>query len=88
MTLPQLITITPNPVPYTPYWVLVCYDFDQSSTSPVELTISFGGNGNRYVTQVSKEKPCEPVYLPAGCTGINVTDESGQSQDAAAQVYP
>jgi hypothetical protein len=88
MPLPQLITISPNPIPSAPCWVLVCYDFSQSSVSSVELTISFGGKGDRYTTQVTREKPCVPVYIPAGCTGITVRDESGQSQDKSAPVLP
>lgn len=89
MPLPQLISISPNPIPSVPCWVLVCYDFDSTgATSPVILEISFGGTPWGYRVEVTKEKPCVPVYVPAGASSVDVEDTSGQSQDKAAQVLP
>lgn len=88
MTLPPLIRIDPNPIPSAPYWVLVCYDFSQGATSPVILHITFPGTPFGYKTEVDKDEPCTPVYVPAGADGVNVTDDSAQSQDAGAQVVP
>lgn len=89
MTLPQLISISPNPITSVPCWVLVCYDFDSTSaSSPVVLSISFGGLPDNYRTMVSKEEPCVRVYVPAGASSVQVVDTSAQSQDDAAQVLP
>lgn len=88
MTLPQLITISPNPIPYTPYWVLVCYEFSGGASSPVVLEVSFSGIPDEFRTEVSKERPCVPVYVPAGATALEIVDASLQSPDAAAPVYP
>lgn len=89
MPLPILISISPNPIPSVPCWVLVCYDFDSTeATSPVILEISFGGTPWSYRVEVSKDNPCVPVYVPAGASSVKVVDTSGQSQDDAAQVLP
>lgn len=89
MTLPQLISISPNPITSVPCWVLVCYDFDSTeATSPVVLQIAFGGLPDNYKTLVSKEEPCVRVYVPAGASSVDVTDTSIQSQGKSAQVLP
>lgn len=88
MTLPQLITISPNPIPSVPAWVLVCYNFDDGASSPVILDISFSGAPYEFRTEVSKEDPCVRVYVPAGASSIDVEDTSVQSQDKSAQVLP
>jgi len=89
MPLPQLITITPSPIPSVPCWVLVCYDFSGGATSPVTLAIAIeDAKHDHFETEVSAEEPCVRVYMPAGSTGITVVDSSGQSQDQAAQVHP
>lgn len=89
MTLPQLISIEPNPIPSVPCWVRVCYDFDSTgATSPVILRIAFGGLPDNYKTQVTKDDPCVPVYVPAGASSVDVTDDSLQSQGKSAQVLP
>jgi len=73
MTLPQLITISPSPIPSVPCWVLVCYDFDSTgASSPVVLEVSFGGLPDQFRTQVSKEEPCVRVYVPAGATSVQI----------------
>jgi len=88
MTLPLLISISPNPITSVPCWVLVCYDFSGGATSPVILEISFGGTPWGYRVEVSKDDPCTKVYVPAGTTSVQVVDTSAQSQDDAAQVLP
>lgn len=89
MTLPLLITIEPNPIPIAPCWVRVCYEFENSgAASPVVLEISFGGLPDGYKTQVTKDDPCVPVYVPAGASSVKIVDTTMQSQDDAAQVLP
>jgi hypothetical protein len=88
MPIPQLISISPNPIPSVPCWVLVCYNFDDGATSPVILEVSFGGIPDEFKTQVSKEEPCVRVYVPAGATSVQIVDTTMQSQDKAAQVLP
>lgn len=88
MPLPQLITISPSPIPSVPCWVLVCFDFSNGASSPVVLEVSFSGIPDQFRTQVSKDDPCVKVYVPAGATAVQVVDSSGQSADQAAQVYP
>jgi hypothetical protein len=87
--LPQLISVTPSPIPSVPCWVLVCYDFDSTgATSPVILEVSFGGTPYEFRTEVSKENPCVRVYVPAGATDIIIVDSTAQSQDGGALVEP
>lgn len=89
MPLPQLISITPNPIPSVPCWVTVCYDFESTgATSPAVVEISFGGTDDSYKTEVTKDNPCVPVYVPADASSVDVVDASGQSQDKSAQVLP
>lgn len=88
MTLPQLISISPSPIPSVPCWVLVCFNFDDGASSPVILEVSFSGIPDEFRTQVSKEEPCVRVYVPAGATAVQIVDSTGQSADQAAQVYP
>ena len=89
MRLPQLISVTPSPIPSVPCWVLVCYDFDSTgATSPVILELTFPGTGFGYRTEVSKEEPCVRVYVPAGATDIIIVDSTAQSQDGGALVEP
>lgn len=88
MTLPQLITISPNPIPSVPAWVLVCYNFDDGASSPVILEVDLTGTPYEFRTEVSKENPCVRVYVPAGCSGVVIVDTTMQSQDAAAPVLP
>ena len=88
MTLPQLISVTPSPIPSVPCWVLVCYDFSGGASSPVIFELTFPGTGFGYRTEVSKDDPCVKVYVPAGATGIGIVDTSAQSQDGGALVEP
>lgn len=88
MRLPQLISVTPSPIPSVPCGVLVCYDFDNGATSPVILEVSFGGTPYEFRTEVSKEQPCVRVYVDAGATDIILVDTTAQSQDGGALVEP
>ena len=87
MTLPALITATPSPTTQGS-WILVCYDFSQGAASPVQLLLQFSGTGSKVCIEVSKEEPCERVYVPPGCTGIIIEDQSGQSLDFGVIVSP
>lgn len=89
MTLPQLISVTPSPIPSVPCWVLVCFDFESTSaTSPVIIEVSFPGTTDGFKTEVTKDAPCVPVYVPAGATAILIVDTTVQSQDGGALVEP
>ena len=88
MPLPQLISVSPSPIPSVPCWVLVCYDFSGGASSPVILEVSFSGIPDEFRTEVSKDQPCVKVYVPAGATAILIVDSSLQSQDGGALVLP
>lgn len=86
--LPGLLTISPNLLTSAPAWVLVCYDFSKGATSPVTISLTFSGEGDKLEFELSAEEPCMRVYVPAGCTGGIATDQSVQSLDAGFQVQP
>lgn len=89
MTLPQLISVSPSPIPSVPCWVIVCYDFDSTgASSPVSISISFPGLPDNDKAELSKTAPCVPVYVPAGANRVAVVDNSAQSEDGGALVEP
>ncbi len=81
--------ISASPDPATPgSWILVCYDFTHGASSPVTILIYKRPDPNPIEEQLDAENHCVQVYVPPGCTGLRIVDQSGQSGDCSVAVTP
>jgi len=85
MTLPQLISVHPDPL-VSGQQGEVCFDFSNpNTTSPVDLQITWTPSGSLSI-QVSREQPCHDVWVYAGSSAVLIEDDSGQSMDYAGAI--
>ena len=85
--LPSLLSAKPSPVA-PGATVTICFDFRGGASSPVNIEISPSGAGSKVSVTLSTANPCTTYTVPIGCTGIIVTDLSGQSTDLGIPVTP
>lgn len=85
---PHLISVNPDP-PKAGQPVTICYDFREGDPDPALLTVEIDvpGGTNSQSIELTKAEPCETIAIPAGATGLLITDPYGPSADCGRVVY-